>query len=102
MKIDFQVVHSYTRIDGIKACLLRLLKEALQDEYIERMEEEEVYYGEINELKGVWATGFTQEECKANLKKAIEEWIQFSTYTELPISALEDFEIRNIEIAGIV
>ncbi len=33
---------------------------------------EEPYYGEVPELRGVWAIGKTLEECRKNLKEAIE------------------------------
>ena len=78
------------------------IESALKKAKIERMDEEEMYYGEIEELKGIWATGSSHEECVQNLRQAIEDWVSFSTQTELPITALEDFEIKNIEEAGLV
>ena len=78
------------------------IKKALEKAKIERMDDEEIYYGEIDDLKGIWATGNTHEECKANLQKAIEDWMRFSSEQELPITALEDFEIKKFEEAGIL
>ncbi|MDP3030393.1 MAG: type II toxin-antitoxin system HicB family antitoxin, partial [Deltaproteobacteria bacterium] len=45
----------------------------------------EPYYGEVPELKGVWATGKTLEKCRNNLKEVIEGWILLSIKRELPI-----------------
>lgn len=36
---------------------------------------DEPHYGEIPELKGVWATGKSQEEVKKNLAEVLEGWI---------------------------
>jgi len=44
------------------------IEEALGRARYEIIEDEEPYYGEIKELKGVWATGETLEECRSNLK----------------------------------
>ncbi|PIP22716.1 MAG: HicB family protein [Candidatus Nealsonbacteria bacterium CG_4_8_14_3_um_filter_39_7] len=41
----------------------------------ELIENGKVYYGEISELRGVWATGKTIEECRKNLLEIIEGWV---------------------------
>jgi predicted RNase H-like HicB family nuclease len=48
----------------------------------------------VPELKGVWATGKTPEECHENLKTAIEDWIAFSLRFNLPIPAIEGQTIK--------
>jgi predicted RNase H-like HicB family nuclease len=55
----------------------------------EVIDDEEPYYGEVPELKGVWATGKTPEECRENLQMAIEDWIAFSLQSSLPIPTIE-------------
>jgi predicted RNase H-like HicB family nuclease len=39
----------------------------------EVIDDEEPYYSEVPELKGVWASGKTEEECRENLQMAIED-----------------------------
>ena len=51
------------------------IEEAMKRAHYEIIEDEEPYYGEIRELKGVWATGKTLEECRNNLREVLEEWI---------------------------
>ena len=51
------------------------IEEAMKRAHYEIIEDEEPYYGEIKELKGVWATGKTLEECRNNLREVLEEWI---------------------------
>lgn len=43
------------------------------------------FYAEIKELRGVWATGKTLEECRENLVSTLEGWIIFRLRRNLPI-----------------
>jgi predicted RNase H-like HicB family nuclease len=54
----------------------------------EVIDDEEPYYGEVPELKGVWASGKTMEECRKNLRIVIEDWIELSLKYNLPISPI--------------
>jgi len=47
---------------------------ALATAKYEIIDEKEPYYGEIPDLKGVWATGTSLEECKQKLPSVLEEW----------------------------
>ena len=51
------------------------IQAALSKATHEIIEDQELFYGEITELRGVWATGKTLEECGENLKGVIEGWI---------------------------
>jgi predicted RNase H-like HicB family nuclease len=77
--------------------ILEYIEEALKRAHYEIIDDKEPYYGEINELKGVWATGKTLEECRNNLRNVIEGWILLSIKRGLPIPKLGDFEIKEIE-----
>ena len=43
------------------------ISEALKRAKFELINDEDPYYGEVTELRGVWATGKTLEECRHNL-----------------------------------
>ena len=58
--------------------LLQYIQTALECAHYELIKDEELYYGEIPSLAGVWATGKTLEECRRNLAEAIEDWLLFS------------------------
>ena len=47
----------------------------LQKARYELIDRGKTYYGEIPELKGVWATGKTLEECRKNLLETLEGWV---------------------------
>ena len=80
--------------------LIEYIQEALRRARYELIEDEEPYYGEIPDLKGVWATGKTLEECRENLKDVVEGWILVSLKKELPIPSLGTFEIREVRVAA--
>lgn len=73
------------------------IDEALRRAQYEKIDDEEPYYGEIDELKGVWANGKTLEECRNNLKEVVEGWILVSIKKGLPIPKLGEFEIKEIQ-----
>jgi predicted RNase H-like HicB family nuclease len=77
--------------------LIEYVEEALRRTRYEIIDDEEPYYGEIEELRGVWATGKTLEECRNNLKDVIEGWILLSIKRGLPIPKLGNFEIKEIQ-----
>lgn len=70
------------------------IQAAMSKAVYEVIDDEEPYYGEVLELKGVWATGKTPEECRENLHMAIEDWIAFSLRSNLPIPTIEGLRIE--------
>jgi predicted RNase H-like HicB family nuclease len=77
--------------------LTEYIEEAFRRARYEIIEDDEPYYGEAEELKGVWATGKTLEECRNNLKEVVEGWILLSIKKGLPIPSLGKNEIREIQ-----
>ncbi|OGJ02958.1 hypothetical protein A3G06_01360 [Candidatus Nomurabacteria bacterium RIFCSPLOWO2_12_FULL_46_14] len=43
------------------------------------------FYAEIKDLRGVWATGKTLEECRENLHNVLEGWLILRLKKNLPI-----------------
>ena len=43
------------------------------------------FYAEIKELRGVWATGKTLEECRENLVSSLEGWLILRFKKNLPV-----------------
>ena len=79
--------------------VIEYIEEALKRARYEIIDDEEPYYGEVKELKGVWATGKTLEECRNDLKDVIEGWILVSIKKGLPIPKLGKAEIKEIKEA---
>ena len=79
--------------------LIEYVEEALRRARYELIEDQEPYYGEVPELKGVWATGKTLEECRENLKDVIEGWILVSLKRDMPVPRLGIREIGELQVA---
>ena len=80
--------------------LTEYIEEALKRAKYEIIEDQEPYYGEVPELKGVWSTGRSLEECRRNLKEAIEGWLILSIKKGLPIPELGQFGVKDEEAVG--
>jgi len=65
----------------------------------EILSEDGVYYGEIPDCNGVYATADTLEACRRELKEVLEGWIVFRLHCNLPIPPIDDVEIRVQEVA---
>ncbi len=70
------------------------IQEALNRAKYEIIDDDEPYYGEIEDIQGIWASGNTLEECRENLKDVLEGWILLSIKKGLPIPRLGSCEIR--------
>lgn len=76
--------------------VIEYIEEALKRAHYEIIDDEQPYYGEVRELKGVWATGKTLEECRKNLKDVIEGWILVSVKQGIQIPKLGSIQINEI------
>jgi len=53
------------------------------------------FYAEIKDLRGVWATGKTLEECRNNLAETIEGWLILRLKKNLDIP---NFKIPSVRL----
>ncbi len=74
--------------------VLRYIQAALDRAHYEMIVDEEPVYGEVPALDGVWATGRTVEECRANLAEATEDWLLFSIAQGFPIPLLAGVSVN--------
>lgn len=65
------------------------IKAALCHARYELIDDEEPYYGEIEGLQGVWATGKTLEECRDKLAEVLDGWILVRLSRGLQIPPIE-------------
>jgi predicted RNase H-like HicB family nuclease len=63
----------------------------------EFIEDEESFYGEVPELKGVWATGKTLEECRNNLAEVIDGWLVVRLKKGLTIPPLGEHKVEGLK-----
>lgn len=76
--------------------LIEYIEEAITRAHYEIIDNDEPYYGEIRELKGIWSTGKTLEECRMKLKEVVEDWILVSIKKGIKIPKLGTAEIKEI------
>jgi predicted RNase H-like HicB family nuclease len=74
--------------------LTEYIEEALKKAHYDKIDDEEPFYGEIRQLKGIWATGKTLEECRKNLKDVIEGWILLSVKKGISIPKINNLGIK--------
>ena len=72
---------------------------ALRRAHYELLENGEGFYGSIPELTGVWAQASTLEECREELKAALEDWLLFSLSRQQPIPVLDGIDLAIREVA---
>lgn len=72
---------------------------ALRRAHYELLENGEGFYGSIPELQGVWAQSATLEECREELKSALEDWLLFSLARQSSIPVLDGIDLTIREVA---
>jgi len=83
--------------------IAQYIEAALSRAKYELIEDEEPYYGEVPELKGVWATGKTLEECRRNLAEVIDGWLVVRLRKGLDIPPIGEHkieELKTLEVSG--
>lgn len=70
------------------------IQTALRHARYEIIKDDEPYYGEIEALQGVWATGGSLEQCRERLAETLDGWILVRLSRGLPIPIVDGVEIR--------
>ena len=67
---------------------------AMERATYEIIDDPEPFYGEVPELKGLWATGKTLEECRKNLLSSLEDWIAAHLAWGVPLPPIGGYTIE--------
>lgn len=78
--------------------LTEYISAAMRKAHYELLPDDKLYYGEISQFEGVYATAGTLEECREELQAVLEDWLLLSIYKNLPIPVVENIslEIKNV------
>jgi len=79
--------------------LLEYIQAALHHAKYEMLPDDQSYYGEIPECSGVYANAKTLEDCREELREALEEWVLFRVHRNLPMPAIDGITLTIKEIA---
>lgn len=69
------------------------IEAAMHHAHYELIDDDEPYYGEVAELRGVWATGKTLEECRQSLAEVVDGWVLIRIARGLKIPPLGQVQI---------
>ena len=75
------------------------LQAAMHKAKYEFLSNDKVYYGEIPEFEGVYATAAHLEDCREELLSVLEDWILFSVYKNLPLPVIDDLSLEVKKVA---
>ncbi|MDZ4719818.1 MAG: type II toxin-antitoxin system HicB family antitoxin [Roseiflexaceae bacterium] len=64
--------------------------------YSERVSGSDPFYGEIPGLQGVLAIGRTLEECREELRGALEVWILLGVHFGTPIPVVDGIDLNEL------
>jgi predicted RNase H-like HicB family nuclease len=78
--------------------LTAYIQAAMRHATYERLPEDGIYYGEIPELPGVWASAPSEEDVPAALQDALEGWIALGLSLGHAIPAIDG---RTITVASV-
>jgi len=79
--------------------ILSYISEAMKNAKYEILSEDDSFYGEIPDCRGVYANASTLEECRRILQEVLEEWILLRIHRNLDIPVINGIEIRIKEVA---
>lgn len=76
--------------DYLNAAMRRASYEKLEDG---------TYFGEIPGLDGLFANEQTLEDCRNELKSALEDWIVFGLLNNFPVPPLDGIDLTKARVA---
>ena len=59
----------------------------------EVIEDDGSFYGRIPTVEGVWANAAKLNDCRAELKQVLEEWLLLRLSEELPIPKIDGIDL---------
>ena len=79
--------------------LMQYIEKAMQHAKYELLSEDNSYYGEIPECKGVYANNSNLEDCRKELQEVLEDWILIRIYKNLSLPIIDGIEVSINEVA---
>lgn len=79
--------------------LTEYLSAAMHQAHYEFLTDDQLYYGAIQVLPGVYATGTSLEACREELYAVLEDWLLLSIYKNLPIPMVDNISLQIKDVA---
>jgi len=75
--------------------IIEYIQAALRKAHYELIEEDDLYFGSVPGLKGVWSEGRTLEECRSTLAEVIEDWIWAHIRDNVPVPEIDGMMVAD-------
>jgi predicted RNase H-like HicB family nuclease len=72
---------------------------AMHKAHYELLPDDKLYYGEIPQFEGVYATAESLEDCREELQSVLEDWLLLSIYKNLPIPVIDNISLEVKHVA---
>lgn len=79
--------------------LSEYLSAALHKAHYEFLPDDKIYYGEIPDFEGVYATANSLEECREELLAVLEDWLLLSIYKNLSVPVINNISLEVKSVA---
>ncbi len=79
--------------------LTEYVSAAMRKAHYELLPDDQMYYGEIPEFEGVYATAKNLEDCREELKAVLEDWLLLSIYKNLPVPVVNNISLEVKHVA---
>ncbi len=80
--------------------LINYINAAMRRAHYEILPDDNTFYGEIPDCRGVYANATSLEKCREELEEVLEEWMLFRVYRNLPVPIIEGIEIKIKKMAA--
>ena len=73
--------------------LTQYIGAALRHAHYEILADDEGFFGEIPECRGVYANADTLEKCRTELAEVLEDWLLLRIHNNLPLPNIDGLEL---------
>ena len=78
--------------------LLNYINAAMEHAKYRILSDDEGFYGEVPELRGVWANAPTLEDCRRELQEVVESWIMVKLrHADTDFPVLDGIDLNSTE-----
>jgi predicted RNase H-like HicB family nuclease len=79
--------------------LLDYIESAMRHAKYEILSDDQSFYGEIPECRGVYSNADNLEDCRKELQEVLEDWIFFRIAKNLSLPQIEGMKLQVREVA---
>ena len=74
--------------------LTKYIEAAMRHAHYEMLADDNSFYGEISECRGVYANAGALEDCRTELAEVLEDWLLFRIHKNLALPTIDGLELK--------